>query len=350
MIKKLINTLVAFIAILAITVAPAAQACTRIVYEAGDSQIFTGRSMDWMEDVHSSLWAFPKGMERDGGIEPDSIAWVSKYGSIIASVYDIGSGDGINDQGLVANLLYLAESDYGGLEGKPALSVGAWAQYALDNYATVAEAVEALSAEPFRIVAPPLPNGSPAGVHLSLSDSTGDSAIFEYIDGELVIHHGREYDVMTNSPTYDQQIPINAYWQEIGGLTMLPGTNRAADRFARASYYLHAVPKFEDSRLAVSTAFSIMRNASVPLGITDSSQPNIATTIWRVIADQNSHTYYFESAISPNIFWVKMENLNLQQGGDSMKLDLESHPILAGEVSEMFEPAEPFDWLAPEAS
>ena len=33
--------------------------------------------------------------------------------------------------------------------GKPLISVGAWTQYVLDNYSTVAEAVEALSKEPF---------------------------------------------------------------------------------------------------------------------------------------------------------------------------------------------------------
>jgi choloylglycine hydrolase len=40
---------------------------------------------------------------------------------------------------------------------------------------------------------------------------------------------------MTNSPTYDQQLALNRYWEQIGGTTMLPGTNRAADRFVRAS-------------------------------------------------------------------------------------------------------------------
>ena len=37
---------------------------------------------------------------------------------------------------------------------------------------------------------------------------------------------------MTNSPKYDQQLALNEYWKQIGGTVMLPGTNRAADRFA----------------------------------------------------------------------------------------------------------------------
>jgi len=39
------------------------------------------------------------------------------------------------------------------------------------------------------------------GGHLALADASGDSAIFEYISGKLVIHHDRKYTVMTNSPT-----------------------------------------------------------------------------------------------------------------------------------------------------
>src|SRR5262245_66435638 len=62
----------------------------------------------------------------------------------------------------------------------------------------VAEAVEALRPDSIRIIAPTLPNGRAATVHMTLSDPTGDSAIFEWLDGKLVIHHGKEYKVMTN--------------------------------------------------------------------------------------------------------------------------------------------------------
>lgn len=202
----------------------AAQSCTRAVYLGSDGVVITGRSMDWAEDMSSNMWVFPRGMERDGTAGPDSPSWVSKYGSVITAGYDVGTADGMNEKGLVANLLYLAESDYGKVDDKPPLSISLWAQYALDNFATVDEAVKKLRVEPFRIIAPSLPNGKPAQLHLSLSDASGDSAIFEYIDGELVIHHGREYQVMTNSRQFSDQLALNAYWQSIGGLTFLPGT------------------------------------------------------------------------------------------------------------------------------
>ena len=73
-------------------------------------------------------------------------------------------------------------------------------QYFLDNYATVEEAVAAMQDPPFTVVSKPVENGMAALIHMAISDATGDSAIFEYLDGKLVIHHGRQYVVMTNSP------------------------------------------------------------------------------------------------------------------------------------------------------
>jgi choloylglycine hydrolase len=345
--KKSLIGLVSALAIAAAAVN--AEACTRFVYQTATDGFIVGRSMDWMEDPGSDLYSFPRGLARNGGVGEGSIEWTAKYGSVIASLYGVATVEGMNDAGLVANTLYLAESDYGDAKasGKPLISVGAWTQYVLDNYATVAEAVEALSQEPFAIVAPTLPNGSKATGHLSLADASGDSAIFEYIAGRLVVHHGKQYTVMTNSPTFDQQLAIDAYWKGINGLSFLPGTITSPDRFVRMTWALNAVPKQSDERLAVATAFSLIRAVSVPLGLADPEKPNIASTIWRSISDIGAKRYYFESSYSPTIFWVDIDKLNLAAGSQSAKLDLKGRPILAGEVSAKFAPTEPFKFLAP---
>ena len=220
-------------------------ACTRTLFVAQDGTVITGRNMDWSEDMGSNLWIFPAGLMHNGSAGPRSINWTSRYGSLIVSGYDVGSADGINEKGLDGNLLYLAESQYGNpADSKlPLLSISLWLQYVLDNFATVNEAVTALQTEPFEIVAPTLPNGAPSALHLSISDPSGDSAIFEYVNGKLVIHHGKQYTVMTNSPIYSKQLAGNEYWESVGGLAFLPGTNRAADRFARASFFVNSVPK-----------------------------------------------------------------------------------------------------------
>ena len=80
-------------------------ACTRVVYHGDNNMIITGRTMDWKEDTRSNIWIFPRGMERNGEVGKDPMRWKSKYGSVITSAYDICSTDGMNEKGLVANLL-----------------------------------------------------------------------------------------------------------------------------------------------------------------------------------------------------------------------------------------------------
>jgi len=323
--------------------------CTRIKYETGTGAYIIGRSMDWNDpNLITNLWVFPKGMARDGGTGENPVKWTSKYGSVGASFYEAAMVDGMNERGLVVNNLYLAESDYGDAAktGKPTLSIGAWAQYFLDNFATVAEAIEAMKDDPFTVVAPVLPNGRAAAGHMALSDPSGDSAILEYLDGKLVIHHGPEHAVMTNSPTYEQQLAINAYWDLIGGDRMLPGTINAADRFVRVSYFLKSSPKYKEPVMAVASVFSQMRAIGVPLGMEDPDHPNISATLWRTVADHDARRYYFESAIRPSVFWVDLDNVNLEPGASVMQLDTLSSKVLAGEVSAEFEPAEPFKWLS----
>lgn len=68
-----------------ILASPIAEACTRFVYHGAHDEVITARSMDWKTDVATNLWAFPRGMARSGEAGPNSVHWVSKYGSVIAS-------------------------------------------------------------------------------------------------------------------------------------------------------------------------------------------------------------------------------------------------------------------------
>jgi penicillin V acylase-like amidase (Ntn superfamily) len=337
--------------------APSIEACTRTVYLGSDGLVITGRNMDWVEDISSNLWVFPRGMQRDGAAGPNSVKWIAKYGSATIAGYDKASTDGMNEKGLVANLLYLADSDFGKPGNKPTLSVTSWAQYVLDNYATVAEAVDALAKEPFAMVPPVLPNGYPSQLHLSISDPTGDSAVFEYVGGKLSIHHGKQYQVMTNEPPMDQQAALTAYWNTIGGQTFLPGTIKPEDRFVRASYFIKALPKTIDPALikavpganlanqAVAGVLSVMRAVSTPFGLQTPGEPNNASTLWRTVADQKNLVYFFDSATSPNAFWVDFADLDFKEGAPVKKLTMAGGKVYAGNVAAKLEPAQPFQWL-----
>lgn len=327
-----------------------AEACTRFVYHGANNEIFTGRSMDYKIDTGTHLWMFPRGMQRNGEVGAQSLEWTSRYGSVIASAYDIATTDGMNEAGLVANLLWLAESEYPERNsGKPGLAISAWTQYMLDNFASVDEAVKALANEPFTLVSDSAPGEQRlATLHLSLSDASGDSAIIEYIKGKQVIHHSREYKVMTNSPIFEEQLALESYWRQIGGTVMLPGTNRASDRFARAAFYIDAIPKSNDPVESTASVFSVIRNVSVPYGITTPDQPNISSTRWRTVSDQSRLRYYFESALTPNVFWVDLKKIDFsERTGKVKRLDLGQYQraIYSGEANAQFKETKPFRFL-----
>lgn len=104
--------------------------CTRAVYHGPDATIISVRSMDWLSDLGSNLWIFPRGIRRTGSVQPGGITWTSKYGNVVTSAFEAATVDGMNEKGLVANLLYLAESDFGDPEAqakdKPGLCISDW--------------------------------------------------------------------------------------------------------------------------------------------------------------------------------------------------------------------------------
>ncbi len=327
-----------------------ATACTRALYVAEDGTVLTGRNMDWGEDMFSNMWVLPRGMKRDGMGGKNTVTWTSKYGSLVVSGYDIGTCDGINEQGLVVNMLALVESDYGQPSARGrVICMSTWAQYLLDNHATVAEAVADLRKENFRVQTIVLPTGRPANMHLAISDATGDSAIFEYVQGRLVIHHGKEFKVLTNSPTYDQQLAIMEYWKTAGGLTKsLPGTSNAADRFVRASFLLGALPVKTNSKYisgspqekfhfqAAMAVLSLMRSVGTPLGFSLDDQPWVSSTIWRTVSDSTNRIYLFDSAMTPATFWVRLDDFDLKPGAPVRKLNLTGGKTYSGNAADKF--------------
>ena len=324
-----------------------ASACTRVVYDGPDGMIATGRTMDWKEDPQTNLYIFPRGIERKGAESAATIQWTSKYGSVVAAGYDIGICDGINEKGLVANLLFLPESVYETENDvRPVMGLSVWTQYVLDNFATVEEAVNELKNDEFRIDAPDLPNGVKSRLHLAISDSTGNSAIIEYLDGHVSIYEGKQYQVLTNSPAYNLQLAVNDYWKQVGGLNMLPGTNRSSDRFARASFYINAVAQTGDSEIAIPTVFSVIRNVSVPFGISTPDSPHISSTRWRSVCDQKNLVYYFEKTVPMAVMHVNLKDIDFSKNSGERVLKLTDGTNYEGNVTSQFvKSSHPFSFL-----
>lgn len=352
---RILAPLVAAVCLLA--TAPGAGACTRVTWLGPNGAVITGRSMDWPYSFDAHLYVIPEGLTQDGSGGVNSLSWTSKYGAVVVAGAANPGGpvngvfDGMNETGLVANLLYLSEADFGPAptDNRPRLSFGGWVQYVLTSFSTVSEVVDAFSNPSIYIVPVDFgPNkmGKPT-VHLAVSDASGDSAIFEYLNGKVVVHHGRQYQVMTNSPTYDKQLALAAQWKNRDPNSELPGSIRSEDRFVRASYYLSQLPQTTDDRKAVAGVFSVMRNVSVPWGVSDAAHPNLSPTYWRSVSDATTKVYYFESTLSPNIVWANLNQLNFAPGSGVRAVSVENNDAIIGNVDADFTPAEPITFLAP---
>lgn len=324
-----------------------AEACTRFVYKGADAVIISARNQDWKEDIHSKFWKFPRGMVRNGTAGANPINWVSKYGSVIISGYDKGTAEGVNEKGLAVHLLWMADSDYGNRSEAKTISVGAWVQYVLDNYASTAEAAAGLEKLQLQIIAPNLPTGHKPKVHISITDKAGYSAIVEYIEGKQVIHHSPEYTVMTNEPSFDKQLVIQKYWSEISDYDRLPGSTLPVDRFARVNYYLDRVPKTADVHEALAISRSILETVTVPRGFSLPNRPNISTTVYRSLFDHKNMVYYYQGTYTPHFCWISLTSFNFSEGSDILMLDTAmGKRTLMGDVSKLFVQSEAFDFMS----
>jgi choloylglycine hydrolase len=320
-------------------------ACTRILWNNNKLGVVVGRTMDWPESTEPVLTVLPRGIEHNGGmagkemvVKDNPAKWTSKYGSLVTTVYGLGAVDGLNEKGLGIHLLYLNATDVGRRDpSKPGLAITLWGQYALDNAATVTEALAAL--EKVQIVMAEA-RGHKGTVHLIMEDSSGDSAVIEYIAGKPVIHHGKEFRVVTNDPPYDQQLALlkQMDFSKPSSDTPLPGNVRPTDRFQRASYYEALLPEPANEQEAIAGILAIARNVSVPFGAPYKGF-GIYNTEYRTAMNLTDQRYFFELTTSPNLIWTDLKKFDLAVGAPVMTLD--PHDIsLWGDVTAAFKTAD----------
>jgi choloylglycine hydrolase len=241
--------------------------CTRMFWSDNGQARVCSRTMDWEFSDEPQLWAFPRGLARTShGIDENPLTWTSRYGNVALSAWDQGTSDGLNERGLAAHTLYLGGAGYELRDARPGVSNLLWSQYLLDSFATVSEALEGL--RDVQIVSV-LALGAHHGMHMAIEDAGGDSAVIEFLGGRPVVHHGPQYTVLTNDPPYDEQLAHLTRYRPFGGELPPPGDITSLDRFVRASYFLHYLPRPETHAEAVAGVVKLARNVAVPDGAPD---------------------------------------------------------------------------------
>jgi len=315
-------------------------ACSRILWNDNGVAVVTARTMDWSHSFDDILLAIPRGQTLNGGFE-NSPEWTSKYGCVVSSIIEYAGQygfdpvddcaiDGINEKGFAVHGLYLGETVYpDDSSDLPPVSYFRWARYLLDNCATVEEAVALMK----KVRIAPVKMGDKIlGAHFAVEDPSGDSAIFEFIDGNLVIHHGKKYCVMTNDPSYPVHVNNLMAYKDFGGThEALPGTTDADDRFIRAATYLQRLKKPANADEALGKIMAVARAVTVPFDADE-----YGPTWWTSLTDVSNRVYYFDWALTPNIVWVELDKINFDKDQPVRKIN-PRQPNLVGEVSASFE-------------
>jgi len=189
------------------------------------------KSYDWNLS-HGMIVVNKRGVEKTSlSILPTDkqLSWTSKLGSVSFNQYgrEFPLG-GMNEKGLMAEVLWLNESDYPEANEKASLNELQWVQYILDNAENLAEA-KAL-ANSVRISA------VYAAVHYLICDQQKKCGTFEYLNGELVVNsYPRILAPTITNNTYAASETYLKKYLGFGGNKSLPTGFGSLDRFSRAS-------------------------------------------------------------------------------------------------------------------
>jgi len=88
----------------------------------------------------------------------------------------------------------------------------------------------------------------------------------------------------------------------------------------------------------------VIRNCSVPLGISSETEPNISSTRWRTVADQKNLVYYFDNVLNPNVIWVEFSKIDFSEKGKIKKLSLANNENYSGDSLLNFKETKPFQF------
>ncbi len=246
-------------------------ACTTFFLEKNGQMVF-GKNYDWMTGtgmINTNLRGLDKSsLPIDGS---SIIKWKSKYGSTTFNQFgkEFPNG-GMNEKGLVIELMWLSDSEFPDKDKRPGLSVLQWIQYQLDNCSSVEDVI--VSDKRVRIVS----LGAPQ--HYLVADAKGAVATIEFINGKMVVHRSSKlpFPVLTNN-TYESSL-----------YSLKSNTSKRNNSFERFSNVCKMWQQYKQTNIErpiVTYAFDMLKKAS---------QKDF--TQWSIVYDITNKIVYFKTA------------------------------------------------------
>ena len=311
--QKLLQLLI----LIGIIVSSAVMACSSFVLKNDDNFVF-GYNHDFIPDVHFYIMTNTRNIRKEALVYDDNPAkWTSKYGSITFNIGKEFPVAGMNEKGLVISLMALQN---GGKvpEKDDRLSIGntlSWIQYQLDNSASVEDIIKAnKNVRCFQGKAIPIP------LHYLVSDKKGNTAVIEFLKGELIVHTGDELPIpLLTNWKYDSEIKklvefinfkeqdvISYFGNEALNTDSFTMTNNMDDpRSIIGTYKMKNYQRHLDKPL-VDSAFEILESMQMYSKKDNSTNNQLAT-----VFDSINMQIYFYTKNNPKIRKLNFKNFDL---------------------------------------
>ncbi|MEP7145332.1 MAG: linear amide C-N hydrolase [Ferruginibacter sp.] len=287
------NKYIVLFALLFFTAFHRLTACTTFFINKNGQLVF-GRNYDWVSAagmVCTNLAGLNKTSLKVTG--SNTIAWVSKYGSITFNQYgkEFPTG-GMNEKGLVVELMWADGSKYPEPDKRPVMGVLQWIQYQLDNNQTIEEVIATDAV--IRIS----PNDPP--LHYLIADTGGNVATVEFINGKLIVHTGKDlpFPVLTNNP-YSQSEKAATGVNILSGNTRFSFQDNSLQRFAKACSMIQQYRQNDNHMPVIDYAFDILDKVSQE-----------GFTKWSIVYDVKGKKIYFKTAVYSGIKSVNFKSFD----------------------------------------
>ncbi len=297
-----------------------AYTCTTFFINKNGQMVF-GRNYDWVTG-NGMLCTNLRGVSKTSSPTADggTISWVSQYGSITFNQYgkEFPTG-GMNEKGLVVELMWLDGTRYPEADNRPAVGVLQWIQYQLDNCSNIEDVIA--SDNKVRIA-----SKGTTPLHYLVADANGNAATIEFLDGKMVVHKGKDlpFPVLTND-VYEQSVSLTASSVKAGGNNPVSFTSNSIDRFAKACNMVSQYLQTPISTPVVDYSFSILDK------VAQSSH-----TKWSIVYDITNKKVYFKTLQFSTVKQVSFQAFVFDCGKESMAWDL--NQAGTGDVAALFKP------------
>jgi len=294
-----------------------ASACTAFCLKTENS-VVVGKNLDW-GIAHGYVIINPRGQEKLALTMGDerTATWTSGFGSVtfnqFGAEFPLG---GINESGLVVEELNYTPGRYPYYDGKPDINELQWIQYQLDNFSSVEQVLDNLEKINIKKLI--------AGLHFFICDGSGQSAVIEFIDGQLKTYTGTELPVpvLTNN-TYANAMGYLKKHVGFGGDQDIRYGPESPVRFAAAA---HLIRNFSIHQSAGPEKYAHMILDSV-------SQID---TQWRIVYDISKKMISFRVRKENVMMRISLEEIVFNDSEGRKYFDLDQANSFSGNI--LFKP------------